>query len=71
MGLRTDPGTPKEGTAPLSELMEDVRDLFNVDSSNTEAFMPLFKLPGFGTSCDGAPFASNGSNADCELPLLS
>lgn len=29
------------------------------------------KMTYFGTSCDGAPFASSGSNADWELPLLS
>ena len=46
MGLRADPGTPKETGAPLIELMEEVRDRFIVDSSSTDAFIPLFKLPG-------------------------
>ena len=37
---------PQETGHPLTELMEEVRDLFTMDSSNTKIFIPLFKLPG-------------------------
>lgn len=50
MGFRTDPGTPLGTGAPLIELTEEVRDRFMMDSSMREEFMPLFRLPGFGTS---------------------
>lgn len=50
MGLRTDPGTPLGTGAPLTELMEEVRERFIMDSSLREEFIPLFRLPGFGTS---------------------
>lgn len=64
------PGVPLGAWTPLPELMEEVRDLFMMDSSATEA-IPLFRLPGLGTSCDGVPFGNRGSNAECALPPLS
>lgn len=39
------PGVPLGAWAPLAELMEDVRDLFMIDSSTNEV-IPLFRLPG-------------------------
>lgn len=45
MGFLVLPGVPLGAWAPLAELMEDVRDLFMIDSSNNEV-IPLFRLPG-------------------------
>lgn len=39
------PGVPLGAWTPLPELMEDVRDLFMMDSSVSEV-IPLFRLPG-------------------------
>lgn len=64
------PGVPLGASAPLPELMEDVRDLFMVDSS-ASAVIPLFRVPGFGTSCDGVPLGKRGPKAECALPPLS
>lgn len=64
------PGVPLGAWAPLAELMEDVRDLFMIDSSTNEV-IPLFRLPGLGTSCDGVPFGKRGPKAECALPPLS
>lgn len=50
--------------------MEEVRDLFMKDSSATE-IIPLFRLPGLGTSCDGVPLGKRRSKAECALPPLS
>lgn len=46
MGFRTDPGTPLGTGAPLTELIEEVRDRFIMNSSLREEFIPLFRLPG-------------------------
>lgn len=43
------PELPLEVWTPLPELMDEVRDRFMVVSSATEV-IPLFKLPGLGTS---------------------
>lgn len=45
MGFLPVPGVPLGAWAPLPELIEDVRDLFMMDSSISEA-IPLFRLPG-------------------------
>lgn len=39
------PGVPLGAWTPLPELMEEVRDLFMIDSSASEV-IPLFRLPG-------------------------
>lgn len=39
------PGVPLGAWTPLPELMEEVRDLFMMDSSAMEV-IPLFRLPG-------------------------
>lgn len=39
------PGVPLGAWTPLPELMEEVRDLFMMDSSASEV-IPLFRLPG-------------------------
>lgn len=70
MGFRLVPGVPLGAWAPLPELMEDVRDLFMIESSAREA-IPLFRFPGLGTSCDGVPLGRRGSKAECALPPLS
>lgn len=41
---------------PLAELMEEVRDLFTMDSSNTETFIARFKLPGLDKGEKGITF---------------
>lgn len=61
---------PLGAWTPLPELMEEVRDLFMMDSSASDA-IPLFRLPGLGTSCDGVPLGKRGSKAECALPPLS
>lgn len=45
MGFLLVPGVPLGAWTPLPELMEEVRDLFIMASSATEA-IPLFRLPG-------------------------
>lgn len=64
------PELPLEVWTPLPELMDEVRDRFMVVSSATEV-IPLFKLPGLGTSWDDVPLGRRGSKADCVLPPLS
>lgn len=64
------PKVPLGAWAPLPELIEEVRDLFMMDSSATEV-IPLLRLPGLGTSCDGVPLGKRGSKAECALPPLS
>lgn len=64
------PGVPLGAWTPLPELMDEVRDLFMMDSSATDV-IPLFRLPGLGTSCDGVPLGKRGSKAECALPPLS
>lgn len=61
--MRTEPGTPL-GAVQLRELMEDVLDLFIKGSSTTREFALRFRVPGLGTSKDGAPLASRGSKAE-------
>lgn len=48
----------------MRELMEDVLDLFIKGSSTTREFALRFRVPGLGTSKDGAPLASRGSKAE-------
>lgn len=64
------PGVPLGAWTPLAELMEEVRDLFMMDSSAIEV-IPLFRFPGLGTSCDGVPLGRRGPKAECALPPLS
>lgn len=45
MGLRVVPGVPLGAWNPVPELIEDVRDLFIMESSIREV-IPLFRLPG-------------------------
>lgn len=45
MGFRVVPGVPLGAWNPVPELIEDVRDLFMMDSSIREV-IPLFRLPG-------------------------
>lgn len=45
MGFRVVPGVPLGAWNPVPELIEDVRDLFIMDSSISEV-IPLFRLPG-------------------------
>lgn len=45
MGFRVVPGVPLGGWNPVPELIDDVRDLFIMDSSISEV-IPLFRLPG-------------------------
>lgn len=45
MGFRVVPGVPLGDWNPVPELIEDVRDLFIMDSSISEV-IPLFRLPG-------------------------
>lgn len=70
MGFRVVPGVPLGAWNPVPELIDDVRDLFIMDSSISEV-IPLFRLPGLGTSCDGVPLGKSGSKAECALPPLS
>lgn len=63
-------GVPLGAWTTLTELMEEVRDLFMVDSSTSEV-IPLFRLPGLGTSCDGVPLGKTDSKAEWALPPLS
>lgn len=48
----------------FNELMEDVRDLLEMGSSEHWELVPLFSVPGFGTNEAGAPLANKGSNAE-------
>lgn len=41
------PGVPLGAWNPVPELIDDVRDLFIMDSSISEV-IPLFRLPGLG-----------------------
>jgi len=45
MGFLLVPGVPLRAWTPLPELMEDVRDLFMMESSASEV-IPLFIFPG-------------------------
>lgn len=45
MGFRVVPGVPLGAWNPVPELIEDVRDLFIMESSISEV-VPLFRLPG-------------------------
>ena len=45
MGFRVVPGVPLVALNPVPELIEEVRDLFMMDSSISEV-IPLFRLPG-------------------------
>lgn len=45
MGFRVVPGVPLGEWNPVPELIEDVRDLFIMDSSIREV-IPLFRVPG-------------------------
>lgn len=47
MGFRVVPGVPLGAWNPVPELIDDVRDLFIMDSSISEV-IPLFRLPGLG-----------------------
>lgn len=70
MGFLLVPEVPLGEWITLLELMDEVRDLFMMDSSASEV-IPLFRLPGFGTSCDGAPLGSRDPKAEFALPPLS
>lgn len=45
MGFRVVPGVPLGAWNPVPELIDDVRDLFIMESSVSEV-IPLFRLPG-------------------------
>lgn len=45
MGFLLVPGVPLGEWTPLPELMEEVRDLFMMESSASEV-IPLFRVPG-------------------------
>lgn len=45
MGFLAEPRVPLRGWPQLTELMEEVRDLFIMESSTME-FSPLFSVPG-------------------------
>ena len=50
------PWVPLGEWTPLPELMEDVRDLFMVDSSISD-IMPLFRFPGLDEGKESVKFA--------------
>ena len=69
MGLRAEPRVPLGAWPQFTELMEDVRDLFMMESSAVAAAIPRFRFPGLGDEKGENTSKSNTNDPQSRLQV--